>query len=213
MTGLQRLASARLAALGVGAVGAVAPPPARTEEAIPFTLIEDGELWAVTFAAQTFRLKDSLGLRYLARLVAEPEREVHVLELARAREGAEEGAVDAGDAGELLDDEARETYRRRLEDLRESVAEAESFGDEGRAARARQEIEFLAGELGRAVGLGGRARRAGGATERARSAVQRRLKNAIERIGDHAPALATYLARTVRTGIFCAFRPSASGRE
>jgi hypothetical protein len=45
---------------------------------------------------------------------------------------------------------------------------------------------MLGAELGRAVGLGGRARRAGGAAERARSAVQRRIKNAIERIGEHA---------------------------
>ena len=44
---------------------------------------------------------------------------------------------------------------------------------------------MLGAELGRAVGLGGRSRRAGGAAERARSAVQRRIKNAIERIGEH----------------------------
>jgi hypothetical protein len=210
MAGLHELAARRLAALGVGATAAVAPAAPPPDEAIPFTLVEDGELWAVGFRGQSFRLKDSLGLRYLARLVAEPDREVHVLELARAREGGDEGAVDSGDAGELLDDEARETYRRRLEDLRETVAEAESFGDQARAARAREEIDFLAGELGRAVGLGGRARRAGGATERARSAVQRRIKNAIERIADQAPALAAYLGRTVRTGIFCSFRPTTT---
>ena len=52
---------------------------------------------------------------------------------------------------------------------------------------------MLGAELGRAVGLGGRARRAGGAAERARSAVQRRIKNAIERIGEHDPALAALL--------------------
>ena len=95
--------------------------------------------------------------------------------------------VDAGDAGELLDDEARAEYRRRLEDLRESVAEAESFGDAARARRARAEIDFLGAELGRAVGLGGRQRRAGGAAERARSAVQRRIKNALDRIAEASP--------------------------
>ena len=113
-----------------------------------------------------------------------------------------------GDAGELLDEEARRSYKDRLDDLRETLAEAESFGDGARAERARAEMELLTAELGRAVGLGGRVRRAGGAAERARSAVQRRIKNALERIGEHAPALAAYLGRTVKTGNACVFRPA-----
>jgi hypothetical protein len=172
----------------------------------------EGEYWSVTTkAGRTFRLKDSLGLQYLARLVAEPGREIHVLELvAGGQAGGVDAPIDHGDAGTLLDDEARAEYRLRLEDLRETLAEAESFGDLSRAARAREEIEFLAAELGRAVGLGGRVRRAGSSAERARSAVQRRIKNALQRLGEAAPELAPVLARTVRTGNFCVFRPDGS---
>jgi hypothetical protein len=166
----------------------------------------EGEYWTVAFQGQTLRLKDGLGLQYIARLVAEPDRELHALELAGGRPESEREAVDGGDAGELLDEEARNSYRRRLEDLRETLAEAESFGDETRASRAREEIEAIGAELSRAVGLGGRSRRAGGAAERARSAVQRRIKNAIDRIGEHAPALAEYLGRAVKTGNFCVYR-------
>jgi hypothetical protein len=177
----------------------------------PFAFAREGEYWAVSYGPATFRLKDSLGLQYLVRLIEEPGREIHVLDLAgeRAAGGAAgtSEAIDTGDAGELLDDEARRSYQRRLEDLEETVAEAESFGDAARAARAREEIEMLGAELGRAVGLGGRVRRAGGAAERARSAVQRRLKNAIERVGEHAPELGALLGRTVRTGIYCVYRP------
>jgi tetratricopeptide (TPR) repeat protein len=211
MAGLVALADRRLAEIGTAEVGTAAPSaapaaPAGGDGSPAFTL--EGEYWTVTYEGATFRLKDSLGLQYLVRLLEQPGREVHVLDLVgeRAGGGANE-AVDAGDAGEHLDAEARATYKRRLEDLRESLAEAESFGDAARAARARAEIEFLAAELGRAVGLGGRARRAGAAAERARSAVQRRIKNALERIAEHAPALAAYLGRTIKTGNFCVFRP------
>ena len=69
---------------------------------------------------------------------------------------------------------------------------------------------MLGAELGRAVGLGGRARRAGGAAERARSAVQRRIKNAIERVGEHDKNLAALLGRTVRTGNYCIYRADPS---
>ena len=72
-------------------------------------------------------------------------------------------------------------------------------------ARAPRSSSWRA-ELGRAVGLGGRVRRAGGAAERARSAVQRRIKNALERIGEHAPALAASSADG-KTGNVCIFRP------
>ena len=158
----------------------------------------------------TFRLKDSLGLRYLQRLLAQPDQEIHVLELAGGRDatGEDPAIVDSGDAGELLDPEARDSYRRRLEDLREELAEAEANADTLRASRAREEIEFLGAELSRAIGLGGRGRRAGGAAERARSAVQRRIRNALDRIAEHAPALRTYLEHTLKTGTFCVYRPT-----
>jgi hypothetical protein len=219
MTGLVRLADARLAQIdeqSAAAAPAAAPPagggPAAAASVPPFAFLREGEYWSVTYGGSTFRLKDSLGLNYLVRLLEQPGREIHVLDLTgeRAAGGAGAGvneAIDTGDAGELLDDEARRAYRRRLEDLEETVAEAESFGDAARAARAREEIEMLGAELGRAVGLGGRARRAGGAAERARSAVQRRIKNAIERIADHSPPLGALLTRTVRTGNYCVYRP------
>ena len=181
------------------------PPPTGAS----FALALEGEYWTVTTkAGRTFRLKDSLGLQYLARLVAEPGREVHVLDLvAGGRASGDDAAIDLGDSGQLLDDEARADYRRRLDDLRESLAEAESFGDHARASRAREEIEFLGAELGRAVGLGGRARRSGSSAERARSAVQRRIKNAVQRLAEAAPELGPLLASSVRTGNFCVFRP------
>jgi tetratricopeptide (TPR) repeat protein len=209
MSGLARLVDQRVgAAAGDNDGDGDGGGPATAGVPLSFTL--EGEYWAITYDGAVFRLKDSLGLQYLVRLFGEPGRELHVLDLVGEKSSGDSGpnqAVDTGDAGELLDDDARASYRSRLDDLRETLAEAESFGDGERAARAREEIEFLGAELARAVGLGGRSRRAGGAAERARSAVQRRIKNALQRIGEHAPGLAAYLGRTVKTGNYCTFRP------
>jgi hypothetical protein len=195
-------ASATRAAATVTPAGAVSAA---------FSFACEGEYWTVNHAAGSFRLKDSLGLRYLARLLEAPGKEIHVLDLAAAQSGArgDSGAgdlVDTGDAGELIDAEARAHYKRRIEDLDDALAEAEAFDDRLRAARLREERAMLASELARATGLGGRVRRAGGAAERARSAVQRRIRNALDRIAEHAPALAEELARTVKTGNFCVYR-------
>src|SRR4029453_1764035 len=119
---------------------------------------------------------------------------------------------DTGDAGEHLDRDARDAYRARLEDLEEERREAEQFGDAARARRAQDEIDFLAAELARAVGLGGRARKAGAAAERARVAVQKRIREAIRKIGDELPPLGHHLTMTVQTGTFCAYRPGGRYR-
>jgi tetratricopeptide (TPR) repeat protein len=215
MPGLVRLIDRRLAARAAN-VPPAAPPlataaPATTEPGTPLSLTLEGEYFALRFRAETLHLKDSLGLRYIARLVHTPGQEIHVLDLVRERSGASDAGelLDQGDAGELLDEQARKAYRKRLEALEDAVAEAESFGDTARAETARHEIEMLASELGRAVGLGGRARKAGAAGERARSAVQRRIRHAVERIASHSPALASFLERSLRTGNYCSFVPIA----
>jgi hypothetical protein len=184
--------------------GAPARRPPAAFEPPPFELSREGDYWSLTAGETVLRLKDSRGLQILHRLISHPDQEFHATDLAVAGEGV----ADAGDAGEMLDHEARESYRRRVDDLQEELREAESFQDAGRAGRAREELDFIAGELSRAVGLGGRDRRAGAAAERARVAVQKRLKEAIRKVEEGAPALGRHLTLTVRTGTFCAYHPS-----
>lgn len=180
-----------------------APPEARpaAPAALAIELRRNGDLWSITTPGEAVRhLKHQKGLVYLEALLTRPGRAVHVLELA----GVEHLT---GDAGELLDPRAKLEYRRRLEDLGEALAEAERFADTRRAAAARAEIDALAEQLAQAVGLGGRDRRAASEVERTRVNVQRRLKDAIQRIGALDPALGRYLAATVQTGTYCVYQP------
>jgi non-specific serine/threonine protein kinase len=128
---------------------------------------------------------------------------------ASGEEQAEAGvrASGLGDAGEILDPRAKAQYRRRLEDLREALEEAERFNDRERAARARAEIEFLSQELASAVGLGGRDRKAASAVERARLNVTLAIRAALRRIAEHSPSLGRHLQTTLRTGKFCSYTP------
>ncbi|HVH44022.1 MAG TPA: hypothetical protein VM925_16840, partial [Labilithrix sp.] len=176
---------------------------------LAFALRLDGEVWTVLTPGRELRLKDSRGMRMLARLVSDPGRDVHVMLLAA--EGADPG--DLGSAGEVLDMAAVNSYRERLDDLRDGIAEAERFGDPSRADKLREELDFLVRELAAGVGLGGRRRTAASAAERARVNVQRRIKDAIRRIGEHDAELGEYLGWTVRTGTFCSFRPSGTRRS
>ncbi|MGE0683635.1 MAG: AAA family ATPase [Candidatus Binatia bacterium] len=183
----------------------------------------DGEYWTVRFENVECRLKDSRGLHYLSRLLLHPHREFSALDLVNlgaeppdipspqrtAALGIEHASVTTGgDAGELLDPQAKAAYQRRLQELREELEEAKEFNDIGRVEKLEEEREFLLRELSRAVGLGGRRRKAGSAAERARLNVTVTLKSTIARITKHHRALGHHLAQTIKTGAFCSYAPS-----
>jgi tetratricopeptide (TPR) repeat protein len=135
--------------------GQVAPP-----EAAASTFRREGEYWTVAYDGTVVRLKDTKGLRHLARLLVHPGREFH------AGDGELAARPDLGDAGTMLDATAKAAYRARLAELRAEIEEAEGGNDPARAAKARDELDFLVAELARAVGLGGRDRRAASHAER-----------------------------------------------
>jgi tetratricopeptide (TPR) repeat protein len=164
----------------------------------------EGDVWSLVFAGQTARLRDLRGFHYLARLLADPGREVHAADLVSG-ESPDPAIVRGGDAGEMLDAQAKQAYRRRLAEIDADLEEATTLGDAERAAQAEAEREFLVRELARAVGLGGRDRRAGSASERARVSVTRAIRQAVSRIREHHAPLAEHLERSIRTGTYCAY--------
>jgi len=158
----------------------------------------------MTFGGRTVHVRDLKGLHYLAQLLAHPGREFHVLDLVAGGTGQQ---MAVGDAGEILDDQAKTAYRRRLAEIEEDIEQARVLGDAEREAQADAERDLLVGELARAVGLGGRDRRAASASERARSGVTRAVRQGIARIGEHHPELGEHLDGAVRTGTYCAYAP------
>jgi len=178
---------------------------------------DEGDYWTVTFSGTTCRVRNTLGMHYLAQLLLRPHEELHVLTLAAeepvsikdthiedvSNDGMRRGFTDTG---EILDPQARAAYRQRLRDLQEELEEAQSFNDPGRIEKLRDEIEFLTQEFAQAVGLGGQSRKASVA-ERARVNVTKRIKIARRKISEQHPTLGDYLTQTIRTGTFCEYVP------
>ncbi|MBA1145905.1 hypothetical protein H0Z60_02420 [Ectothiorhodospiraceae bacterium WFHF3C12] len=187
------------------------PPEVQGERCV---FRREGDTRTITYGGRTVLLRDLKGMRYLQRLLSEPGREFHVLDLVTV----ERGALPTGSASESLhlgaerglevfDSRAREAYRERLAEVEEDIAEAEANNDFERASLARTDREFLVEELRRGVGLNGRARTIGGGVERARTSATRSLRYALDRIAQHHPQLAEHLGRTVRTGAYFAYEP------
>jgi hypothetical protein len=125
-------------------------PPAREvragSTAEEHRFCREGDYWSVVFDGRTTRLRDAKGLRYLARLLTQPGREIHAIDLVIEDERAaspHDGDVDreasralSRDAGEVLDRRAKEAYRRRLAEIESDLEEARQCGDAYRTEQA-----------------------------------------------------------------------------
>ena len=212
-----------MAALARKISGGAAGPAVKLAPSAPSpggTFRAEGEYWTVALDGRSVRIRNTKGMGYLARLLASPGQELHALDLAGAA-GTTPGRVrraavtngdglDAdpfGNAGPLLDPEAKASYRSRLTELDEELAQADEWNDSERAARLREEKSLIVAELSHAVGLGGRDRQSGSAAERARLSVTRAVRSAVQRISQQHPALGEHLDATIRTGTFCSYTP------
>ena len=204
----------RAAAMAEG--GSSADGPTGAGQPATFSCVSDTRI--VVFAGQRMSLHDLKGFRYIERLLADPHREFHVLDLVAVEQGtlptgqgAPQGLdidADAGDGGlAVLDQQARQAYRRRLIEVEDDIDEATRLNDIGRVELANRDREYLIAELSRAVGLGGRHRSVGGSAERARTAVTRSMRYALGRLAEYHPTLASHLEQSVHTGTYCSYAP------
>ncbi len=180
----------------------------------------DGDTRTICFGDQTVLMRDLKGFRYLERLLDNPGREFHALDLVavergsvptgrRVRHGQEGGIDGAGGGLPVIDDKARDAYRRRLAEVDDDIEEATLMNDVGRLELAERDRSYLVAELASAVGLGGRRRSVGGTSERARTSVTRSLRYALKRLAKHHPALADHLGKSVHTGTYCVYSPDS----
>ncbi len=175
-------------------------------------LRRDDRWWSASWGGTSVRLRDSLGMRYLAELVAAPGIERHALDLIDGVEGVgTAGQPDRralGHAGEVVDGRARTAYRHRIEALRSDIDDTMSDGRLEAAEALQGELDQLVAQLAQAFGLGGRNRVAASAAERARLNVTRALRAALARLDEAVPGAGAALDRRVRTGLYCAYEPA-----
>jgi tetratricopeptide (TPR) repeat protein len=183
------------------AAAAPVPAPVVRDES---SLVHEGEYWVLQYAGVNLRLRDSIGMQLLARLLSEPGREFSALEL---RAGSGELRLPPSDAGPVLDDQAVLAYKRKRHELGGEIEEAEQWGDLGRAERARELLGALEQQLSQAIGLGGKQRRAASQLERARVTVTKAIRAAVRKLDKDHPKLGGHLERSIRTGHVCSYSP------
>ncbi|MFD8033619.1 AAA family ATPase [Streptomyces sp. NPDC059717] len=186
-----------------GLLDALAPAPPRADQ---WRWVADGQDWRLEAGAETARVPDGRGPRYLRALLVAPGAEIPALDLVAGGSG-----LAASSADPLLDDTARASYRRRLTMLDERLDAADRAGDVDAAATVQAERVALLAELRRSAGLGGRSRAHGNEAERARVSATRALWRTIERIESVAPLAGAHLRASLRTGRLMRYQPAPGG--
>ncbi|WP_230465907.1 hypothetical protein [[Actinomadura] parvosata] len=194
-------AAAEAAELGM-VLPAVVGRPAPANGACHFR--RDGRRWHVELHGRVALVEHSVGMAHLATLAANPGHEIPAADLAA---GTSRPDSPRESVQPLLDDVARDSYRRRLTELQAEIDEHESMHDLARAATLRMEREWLIAELTAATGMGGRARPFAGSEERARIAVGKAIRRALARISAVDRVIGDELRATVQTGVRCSYRP------
>jgi len=163
------------------------------------TLVDDnvfrkkGDVWQVRYAGGTeFLLLPSKGAAYLHILLSSPRRNLDVVQIV-ASVAKDPKKFSLGSAGEVADPDALSAYRARYDDLKEQLAEAKDNNDLGRQTSIREEMQWLADEIGRATGLGGRLRKAADDRRRVKDSCRQAIRRAVENIAQYDRRLAEHL--------------------
>jgi hypothetical protein len=170
----------------------------------PASCHRSGRVWDIEWAGRSATVPHSVGIEYLAQLVANPGVEIDAIALASGH--AMTGRGSAGSA--LLDATAVADYRRRISELHADIDDAELCADLERASRARIELDEVVDQLARASGLSGSMRPFADDVERARISVHKALKRAVRSITEADAELGADIGARLVTGQRCAFRPA-----
>lgn len=167
---------------------------------------KQGRTWLVVYDGIPKSVSDSVGMAYICHLLQYHGQEIHAAAMRSAVTG-EEGAPVLGSAGEILDEQALNEYRRRIAEIDEELAEAERNNDLGRIEVLNNERADLYAEVARATGLGGRKREAVDERERARQSVSSAVHRALRSIKKEHDPLWQHLHNSLNIGEFLSYQP------
>ena len=184
-----------------------------------------GEYCEITFNQKTVNLRNTKGIRYIAYLIQNQNKSIHVSELFRAvnppdtsqtnytlscmtedvlaSEGFSLSNLD--DNVELLDKKTIEELGLRIEQLNDGMEEAKEFGDFEECERLETDKDRIITYLSANMGLGGKSRTSNNLFEKIRKSIQKRIRVDLIKIHCSSPEFAEHLQTTLKTGMFCEY--------
>jgi hypothetical protein len=170
-----------------------------TDTLVQNSILKENDMWQFSFEGKTVFIPEVKGFVDMARLIESPEKEFHCTSLF--------GTAVLATAEPAFDDKAKQSYKKKIYDLQEEIKYCEDHSNFERAAELQQEYTDLVDHLSTSLGMGGKTRKVNDPMDKMRSAVTWRIRNAIQKIEKSHPALGKHFAHSIKTGLFCSYRP------
>lgn len=165
-----------------------------------------GDFWDVAFdGSEIIHVARSVGMAYIARLLAQPHESIPAVTLLAARAGIDP-RVPTGSTGKMLDERMKTDLRRAYADLMAQREEAEKNNDFGTLDALEKEMDQLTVELSQRLGLYGHARE-GSDVDRVRKSVSMAVSRGITDLGKKLPKIETHLTAAISSGLFFKYAP------
>lgn len=167
-----------------------------------------GDFWHMTFNGQTTHIKDGVGPRYIAMLLANPGKEMFCPDIITLANG--NPIVKISQTKDVLaDDAAIRQYEERLRELVEDLVEAKEFNDWARQEKLQGKVDFLNDHILKLRGLNGQTRTFSGTFGNARTsvtnAINRTLKSNAVKV--KLPEAYRHLDKAISRGTFTSYDP------
>ncbi|MFC4218934.1 tetratricopeptide repeat protein [Flagellimonas marina] len=172
----------------------------KTFPSTPNLFKKTGNLWEISYAFESIVIQDLKGIHDIITLLERPEEDIHCSELIGAAVVNEKGI-------ELIDQKAKTGYKKKILRLQEDIAEVDASNNYEELAKLQDEYDSILEHLSKSTGLAGKSRKSSVQVDKARSAVTWRIRSAIKKLGEVHPALAKHLTTSIKTGMFCSYRP------
>lgn len=162
-------------------------------------LVKKLDHWRLEFQGFDIEIPHMKGVEDLARLLVSPEEKVHCSDLM--------GIKVQTNHVEVIDQQAKNEYKKKLLDLQEQMEDAESFQDYEKLEKLRDEYEELSSFISKALQINGRSRKVGNSNEKARTAITWRIRHAVTKIMETNETLGRHLKTSIKTGTYCYYAP------
>ena len=207
-------------------------PAVATAEKLPDNIFRRrGGVWEARFLGRgrtTILIQGAdKGAEYLNLLLAFPDREASVYELAcgsavnaielPANTGVTSEDIEEGyqivtgapltDAGDVADRRALREWKQRAHELLGDIEDARAAGDHALIEKIEEEMALLTKAMEGGKGLGGRRRLAGDKRKNVRDAFRIAVDRAIKQIEKYDKPLAEHLKTSIKHGNIVVYRP------
>jgi TolB-like protein len=169
------------------------------ETVVENSFLKENEMWQISFEGKTVFIPEVKGFVDMAKLLEYPEKEFHCTSLLG------NGVQMTGEL--VFDEKARQSYKRKIQDLQDEIKQCEDHSNFDRAAELQLEYDSLVDHLSASLGMGGKTRKINDPMDKMRSAVTWRIRNAIQKIEKSHPSLGKHFTHAIKTGLFCAYKP------